>query len=74
MNIGTYTLCMSRAVEYRAAVFIMLAAILACVAILLVPGLFENFRTGRLLTILVLLVGTASFAALAKRNRDQLAE
>lgn len=65
---------MSKSVEYRAALFIMLASLLACVAILLVPGLVENFRTGRLLTILALLVGTAPFAILAKRNRDQLTE
>lgn len=65
---------MSRSAEYSAALFIILASLLSCVDILLVPGLVENFRTSRLLTILALLVGTASFAILAKRNRDQLTE
>lgn len=65
---------MSRSVEYRTALFIVLASLLGCVAILLVPGLVENFGAGRLLTIFALLVGAASFAILAKRSRDQLTE
>lgn len=65
---------MSRSVEYMAALFIIFAGLLSCVAILLVPGLIENFRSGRFLAISALLVGTAFFAILAKRNRDQLIE
>lgn len=65
---------MSRSAEYRAALFIILAGLLSCVAVLLVPGLVDNFRTGRLLTISALLIGTAFFAILAKRNRNQLSE
>lgn len=65
---------MSKPHEYRAALFILGVGVLGAVAILLVPGLFEEFRTGRLVALLALMVGVIGFAIAAKRNRKQMTE
>lgn len=65
---------MSKSREYSGAALIMCAAVLGAVTILLVPGLFEDFGAGRLITILVLTVGMGAFAVAAKRKREQLSE
>lgn len=56
------------------AAYIIVGGVLGAVAILLVPGLFEEFRPGRLATILGLMVGVAVFAVAAKRNREQMTQ
>ena len=62
---------MSKSSENRAALFIIGAGVLGMAAVVLVPGLFEEFRTGRLVATLVLMVGVIAMAGAAKRNREQ---
>lgn len=60
--------------ERRAVIFILAVAVLSAVSILLVPGLFEEFRAGRLVTIVVLLAAATGLAVAARRNRRLLSE
>lgn len=65
---------MSESRQYSAALFIVGAGVFGAVAIVLVPGLFEEFRTGRLFATLALMVGVIVFAIAAKRNRGQITQ
>ncbi|KAD3720614.1 hypothetical protein GD627_07350 [Arthrobacter yangruifuii] len=55
--------------EYRPAFFIIGAALLAAAAVILVPGLFDDFGTPRLVAVLALTAGAVCFAVAAVRNR-----
>ena len=55
--------------EYRPALLIIGAALLGALAVILTPGLFENFGTIRLVTVLVLTAGALGFAVAAVRSR-----
>ena len=55
--------------EYRPAFFIIGAAFLGALAVILTPGLFENFGSVRLVTVLVLTAGALCFAVSASRSR-----
>ena len=55
--------------EYRPAFFIIAAALLGAPAVILVPGLFEDFGTTRLVAVLGLMAGAVCFAVAAVRNR-----
>ncbi|MCC3271340.1 hypothetical protein MUK71_09505 [Arthrobacter zhangbolii] len=55
--------------EYRPAFFIIGAALLGALAVILTPGLFENFGSVRLVTVLVLTAGALCFAVAASRSR-----
>lgn len=63
---------MNRIHEYRAAFFILGSGVLGAVAIVLIPGLFEEFRTGRLVTILGLTAGAVGLAIAAKWSRRRI--
>ena len=55
--------------EYRPAVFIIGAALLGAAAVILVPGLFDDFGTPRLVAVLALTSGAVCSAVAALRNR-----
>ncbi|MBO0596308.1 hypothetical protein I2485_13900 [Nesterenkonia sp. E16_7] len=60
--------------ERRAVIFILAVAVLGAVAVLLVPGLFEEFQAWRLVSIVVLLAAAIGFGIAARRNRRLLSE
>ena len=55
--------------EYRPAFFIIGAALLGAVAVMLVPGLFDDFGASRFVAVLVLTAGAVCCAVAAVRNR-----
>jgi Flp pilus assembly protein TadB len=59
---------MSGSNESRAAFFILSVGVLSAVAIMLIPGLFVEFHTGRLFIIAGLLLAVAGCAIAASRN------
>lgn len=65
---------MNRPGDYGTALFIIASAVLGAVAIMLVPGLFEELRAARLITIAVLMAGAVVLGVVARRNRQQLAD
>lgn len=65
---------MNRIREYRAAFFIFGVGVLSAVAIVLISGLFEEFRVGQFFAIVALFVGMVSFAIAANRNRRFIAK
>lgn len=60
--------------EYLAAFFILGVAALSAVAIVLIPGLFEEFQAGRLVIIAGLMGAAVGCAVAAKRNRRLITE
>ena len=65
---------MSKPSANRAALFIIGAGVLGAVTVVMVPGLFEGFRTGRLVAVLVLMAGVITLAGVAKRNREKVTD
>lgn len=65
---------MGKSREYLAAFFILGVAALSAVAMMLVPGLFEEFQAGRLVIIMGLLGAAGSCAVAAQRNRRIITE
>jgi len=65
---------MNKSREYLAAFFILGVAALSAVAIILVPGLVEEFQAGRLVIIAGLLGAAGGCAVVAKRNRRLITE
>lgn len=65
---------MSKSPEKRASRFIIGVGVLSAVAVLLVPGLFEEFRTGRLVAIIALIIVASVFAIAAKHNLKRMVE
>lgn len=55
--------------EYRPAFLIIGAAFLGALAVILTPGLFENFGAVRLVTVLALTAGAICCAVAAGRSR-----
>ncbi|MCC3265208.1 hypothetical protein MUG94_10130 [Arthrobacter gengyunqii] len=55
--------------EYRPAFFIIGAALLGVLAVILTPGLFDEFGTARLVAVLALTAGAVCFAVAAVRLR-----
>jgi len=60
---------MNRTQKYRKAVFIAGVGLFGAIAVVLIPGLFAEFRTGRLIAVLVLLAGIVVFAVAANLPR-----
>lgn len=55
--------------EYRPAFFIIGAALLGTLAVILTPGLFDEFGTARLAAVLALTAGAVCCAVAAGRVR-----
>lgn len=65
---------MNRSREYLAAFFILGVAALSVGAIMLIPGLVEEFKAGRLGIIVGLMGAAGGCAVAAKRNRRLITE
>jgi len=65
---------MNKSREYLAAVFILGVAAFSAAAIMLIPGLFEEFQAGRLVIIAGLMGAAFGCSVPAKRNRRLITE